>query len=43
MSYFKQPQLWATLMQHAMAQDFSWRQPARDYMALYRDVIKTID
>ena len=39
-SYFKQPALWAVLMQHAMAQDFSWRQPARAYMALYRGVVK---
>ena len=43
MSYFKQPQLWATLMQHAMAQDFSWRQPARDYMALYRNLVQAAD
>ncbi len=40
--YFRQPDLWAGLMQQAMAQDFSWRQPARDYMALYRGLFDPI-
>jgi starch synthase len=36
--YFEQTVLWTALMQQAMAQDFSWQQPARDYMALYRGI-----
>ena len=38
LGYFDQPVAWATLMHQAMAQDFSWRHPARDYMALYRSL-----
>jgi starch synthase len=38
LGYFEQPVLWTALMQQAMAQDFSWQQPARDYMALYRGI-----
>ena len=38
LGYFHQPVAWATLMHQAMAQDFSWRQPARNYMALYRSL-----
>jgi starch synthase len=29
---------WATIVQHAMATDFSWRRPALDYVAAYRRV-----
>jgi starch synthase len=39
LGYFEQPVLWATLMQQAMAQDFSWQQPARDYITLYRSIV----
>jgi starch synthase len=38
LAYFERPALWAALMQQAMAQDFSWKQPARDYMALYHAI-----
>jgi len=33
---FHQPARWAALMQRAMAQDFSWREAAQQYLALYR-------
>ncbi len=33
---FHQPARWAALMQQAMAQDFSWREAAQQYLALYR-------
>ena len=38
LGYFEQPTLWATLMQQAMAQDFSWQKPARHYMTLYGEI-----
>ncbi len=38
LGFFEQPALWDTLMQQAMAQDFSWHQPARDYMSLYDSI-----
>jgi starch synthase len=38
LGYFEQPALWATLMQQGMAQDFSWKRPARDYMSLYSSI-----
>jgi starch synthase len=43
LSYFEQPALWATLMQQGMAQDFSWHQPARDYMSLYDSIVIKAD
>ena len=30
---------WLALMRHAMAQDFSWDGPARQYLALYRSLL----
>ena len=36
---FAQPPLWRQLMLRAMAQDYSWGGAARQYMALYTDLI----
>jgi starch synthase len=33
---YRQPILWRKLQQNAMRQDFAWRKPAEDYVALYR-------
>ncbi len=35
----RQPQRWKQLMLRAMAQDFSWAGAARQYMALYREMV----
>jgi starch synthase len=43
LGYFEQPALWATLMQQGMAQDFSWKRPARDYMSLYDSIVIKAD
>jgi starch synthase len=43
LGYFEQPALWAALMQQGMAQDFSWKRPARDYMSLYRGIVIKAD
>ena len=36
---FQQRDKWATLMKNAMAADFSWEQPARAYLELYRKLV----
>ena len=36
---FKQPLLWRQLMLRAMAQDYSWAGAARQYMALYAELV----
>ena len=33
---YRQPILWRKLQQTAMRQDFGWRRPAEEYVALYR-------
>jgi starch synthase len=33
---FRQPELWNRMMRHAMAQDFSWEEAARQYVTVYR-------
>jgi len=38
---FADRQVWQRLMQNAMAQDFSWRQSAARYLALYRRAMAT--
>jgi starch synthase len=38
---FQQPPLWRQLMLRAMAQDHSWERVARQYMALYTEVVGT--
>ena len=37
-SAYRQPALWRQVMQRGMAQNFSWKAAAGQYMALYRDV-----
>ena len=34
-----QPQQWRTLVQRAMTRDVGWTQPARSYVALYKDLL----
>ena len=36
---YRQPELWGRLQRQAMAQDFSWKGPARQYRALYEELI----
>ncbi|MBZ5579782.1 MAG: glycogen synthase GlgA [Acidobacteriia bacterium] len=38
---FHQPAQWQTLMQNAMAADYSWTHSARDYLSLYESLIAT--
>jgi starch synthase len=38
---YRQGDAWRKLMRRGMAQDFSWDHAARDYVALYREVIGT--
>ncbi len=37
---FCHPTLWQQMMQHAMAQDFSWDGAARSYLALYAQIVQ---
>jgi starch synthase len=36
---YRQPEAWQRVMRQAMAQDFSWDHAARDYLALYRELV----
>lgn len=36
---YRQPELWARLQRQAMSQDFSWQGPARQYLALYEELL----
>ena len=36
---YRQDDAWRALVRRGMAQDFSWDHAARDYMALYRDLL----
>lgn len=35
---YRQPMAWRRMQRQAMRQDFSWQQPAQDYLELYRTV-----
>jgi starch synthase len=35
---YRQPKLWESLMRSAMACDFSWRGPAKEYVKLYESL-----
>ena len=35
---YRQPKLWESLMRNAMACDFSWRAPAKEYVKLYESL-----
>ncbi|GBD07354.1 Glycogen synthase [bacterium HR21] len=37
---YRQPELWRRLVANGMAQDFSWRQAAQQYVELYRTLVK---
>ena len=37
---YRVPALWAQLMQRGMAQDFSWREAARHYVAMYAELLQ---
>ena len=37
---FREPRRWETLVHNAMAQDFSWDASAREYVTLYRKVLR---
>jgi len=36
---YRQPEAWRTVMRNGMAQDFSWDRVARDYIALYGEIL----
>jgi starch synthase len=36
---FRQPMAWRKVQQQAMAQDFGWKESARRYLALYRNLV----
>lgn len=36
---YRQPELWVRLQRQAMSQDFSWMGPARQYLALYAELL----
>jgi starch synthase len=38
MAVWREPQLWRRLQRNAMQADVGWRQPARRYAALYREL-----
>jgi starch synthase len=37
---FREPRRWETLVHNAMTQDFSWDASAREYVTLYRKVLR---
>jgi starch synthase len=41
LDWYADPKIWQTLMQNAMAQDFSWSRQIRKYDALYRELVGT--
>jgi starch synthase len=38
---YREPSIWHTLQENGMATEVSWRSPARQYAALYRDLVDT--
>jgi len=36
---YRQPDQWPRLMRNGMACDFSWNRSAREYEALYREIV----
>ena len=38
-SVYRQPRVWSDLRRRIMSLDFSWRQPAQEYLAIYRDIL----
>lgn len=37
--YENQPKAWAAMVQTAMSQDFSWKEPAKDYLEIYESLV----
>ncbi|MFC1529628.1 glycogen synthase GlgA [Gemmatimonadota bacterium] len=37
-SVYRQPRIWPNLRRRVMSLDFSWEQPAKEYLAIYRDI-----
>lgn len=37
--YENQPKAWAAMVQTAMEQDFSWKEPAKDYLEIYESLV----
>lgn len=37
--YYNRPDDWSALVQNAMSADFSWEGPAKEYIALYNELI----
>ncbi|WP_270170402.1 glycogen synthase [Paenibacillus sp. SYP-B4298] len=42
LAVYSEPQLWQTLLTETAAQDWSWQQPAQQYMALYSELMPSI-
>src|SRR6202020_3410628 len=40
LDWYDAPKVWQTLMQNAMAQDFSWTRQIVQYESLYRDLLR---
>jgi starch synthase len=38
---YREPSIWHTLQENGMAAEVSWRGPARQYAALYRDLVES--
>lgn len=43
LGYYRQPAVWQQLIEHAMAQDFSWAASADHYLELYRQALDELD
>ena len=37
--YENQPKAWAKMVREAMSQDFSWKEPAKDYLDVYQSLV----
>ncbi len=37
---FQDKKAWRTLMKNGMAQEYSWNQPAKEYIAVYAEVVR---
>jgi starch synthase len=41
LALYKKPTYWAALVGNCMSQDFSWSKSARQYDAIYREILAT--
>ena len=37
--YENQPKAWTKMVREAMSQDFSWKEPAKDYLDVYQSLV----